>query len=258
VDSASRTEEVAGVANALGVTCIRCDQPGVARARNAGAAATSAPFIAFTDDDCVVSDDWTFAATRAFTDDRVGFVTGRVVPDPPTPRAVSVMVDEQARRFRAGSDPAAVGHSANLVWRREAFSAIGGFDEMMGAGARLRAAAEHDAFWRALRAGWDGRYDPFMVVRHRQWRTIASFLGTQFAYGVGAGALAAKAMRLDGEDGRELMRATLWRRGIRQAARDLMHGYESGAAGAVAYAVGGLWGAATGRRIPLDGDRFAR
>ena len=38
----------------------------------------------------------------------------------PSPIAVSVAVGDRPRRFRAGSDPAMVGHSANLSWRRDA------------------------------------------------------------------------------------------------------------------------------------------
>src|SRR5438105_13909548 len=50
VDSASRDDATLAVAEAAGVRCVRCELPGVARARNAGFSATTAPVVAFTDD----------------------------------------------------------------------------------------------------------------------------------------------------------------------------------------------------------------
>src|SRR5438067_1168599 len=79
-----------------GVPCVRCELPGVARARNAGFRATHAPIVAFTDDDCLVAPDWTGAVAGAFhaADRDVAFVTGRVLPDRRIGEVLSVLVDE--------------------------------------------------------------------------------------------------------------------------------------------------------------------
>lgn len=253
VDSASSTDAVRRVAEDAGVRCVRCERPGVSRARNAGLRATSAPVVAFTDDDCVVAGDWFEIAGRGFSSPAVGFVTGRVLPDRQIGEILSVLVDETPRELVGEIAVAGIGHGANMVWRRTAFEAIGGLDELLGPGARLRYAEEHDAFWRALRAGWHGRYVPDLVVTHRQWRGRSAFLKTKWGYGFGSGAFASKVRRIEPREGRRLLVETLWDQGLVQAWRDLRSGYEAGAAGSLAKAVGVVCGAVQGRRTPLDG-----
>ena len=59
VDSASTDPRVRDVAASFhDFTMARCDDPGLARARNRGVAASGAPLIAFTDDDCRPEAGW--------------------------------------------------------------------------------------------------------------------------------------------------------------------------------------------------------
>src|SRR3954470_14818208 len=83
VDSASTDPAVAPVASSFeDFTVVRCERPGLARARNRGVSACTAPFIAFTDDDCRPQPGWTDAFDAIFrADPRVGFITGRVDAD---------------------------------------------------------------------------------------------------------------------------------------------------------------------------------
>lgn len=258
VDSASKDPAVRRVAEQAGVRVVRCDEPGVSRARNAGVAATTAPVVAMTDDDCLPDRGWTAAIEAAFDGNDVGFVTGRVVPDRQVGELLSVVDDDEPKRFDAMSDPATVGHGANMAWRRVAFESIGGFDEALGPGARLRYAEEHDAFWRALRAGWTGRYDPAARVVHRQWRGRREFLRIKYGYGFGSGAFASKIARLDGGEGRRLVTDAVWHKGVAQAWRDLRAGYEAGAAAGVAKAAGAVVGLVYGLATPIDGAHFTR
>lgn len=258
VDSASRDAAVRRTAEAAGVRVVRCDLPGVSRARNAGVAATSAPLVAMTDDDCAPEPGWTERVEAAFDRPELGFVTGRVVADRTVAEVLSVLNDEHERRFDASSDPAGVGHGANMAWRRVAFEAIGGFDEVLGPGARLRYAEEHDAFWRALRAGWTGRYVPDAVVVHRQWRDRGEFLRVKYGYGYGSGAFAGKIARLEPREGGRLFADAVWRNGARQAWRDLRDGYETGAAGALLKAAGAVAGLVNGLSTPLEDGHFTR
>jgi GT2 family glycosyltransferase len=258
VDSASADDGVRRVGEAAGAIVVRCELPGASRARNAGVAATRAPIVAFTDDDCVPAPGWAAAMAAAFAArPEVGFVTGQVRPDVEDGSPLSVIVDTEPRRFTHPVDPAPMGHGANMAVRRAAFEAVGGFDEVLGAGGRLRASEEKDLFWRLLRAGWEGRYDPEPVVTHRQWRSRRAALVTELRYGVGGGAFAAKVARLDGGAGRRMLLDRLWAHGVAQAWRDLRNGFEAGAAADLARAAGTLAGAARGWRTPLDGDRFA-
>ena len=82
VDSASRDRSaVPRIAAAAGFRSVRLDLPGASRARNAGVAATTAPLIAFTDDDCLITDGWTTGLEEALSDPAIGFVTGRLIAD---------------------------------------------------------------------------------------------------------------------------------------------------------------------------------
>ena len=259
VDSWSRTAGVRRAAEEAGVTVARAERPGLAHARNLGVSATTAPVLAFTDDDCLLHPDWTAFIVAALDDPSIGFVTGPVHPDRSTPRTISVTLDAEPALYRSGvtrGSSARIqrivrGHGANMAWRREVLVGIGGFDEALGAGGPFRSAEDTDAFWRALRAGWAGRYDPALVVTHQQWRGHGGYLATRFGYGYGAGGLAAKQVRLGDLTWRAAAGTAIWEQGARQAWRDLRNGYETGAAGGLAQAAGAIVGVARGVRHPL-------
>jgi glycosyltransferase involved in cell wall biosynthesis len=199
VDSASRETATHDVATEAGLRVVRCDLPGASRARNLGARSTVAPVLAFTDDDCQPRAGWQITLQQAVAEGGVGFATGRVLAGGGDGRPISLMTDDQAVRWTARDDVAAMGHGANMAVRREAFDAVGGFDELLGAGAPLRGAEDKDLFWRVLRAGWDGVFVPEAVVDHVSWRDTSGLLRAEYGYGVGSGARTVKVARLAGE-----------------------------------------------------------
>jgi GT2 family glycosyltransferase len=257
-DSASRDPAVGEVATDAGATVVRCPRPGASRARNAGAGASDQPLLAFTDDDCEPQAGWAGAIAAAFEDPLVGFVTGAVVAGDDARVPVAVETGDFPRRFAGPADPIFVGHGANLAVRRAAFESVGGFDEVLGAGAPLHGAEDHDLVWRILAAGWHGRYVPAATVVHRQWRGTAESLRLQFRYGVGSGAFALKAVRTDGATGWGLLGRRLAAEGVVRAWRDLRAGYESGAAGTALRVAGVVAGAARGAVIPVEAGRYRR
>src|SRR4051812_16745203 len=95
VDSASVDPEVRRVAETAGFRVVRAPRPGLALARNVGIDATTAPIVAFTDDDCRPQLGWTARLAAHFTDPSVGFVTGQVRPDRETGPVVAVKTDEE-------------------------------------------------------------------------------------------------------------------------------------------------------------------
>ncbi len=229
---------------------VRVEDPGLSRARNAGIMHASAGnIVAFTDDDCVVDPGWVAAVADAFVDDRVGVITGRIRGGDDAP---SDDPGPSAFRFGATADVATLGAGANMAFRREALEALeAGFDERLGAGTRLRSGEDHDAIWRALRAGWLGRYCPDAVVEHRAWRTRAETVRMRWGYGIGAGAVAAKVAKVDAHTGRRMLWRRGWTYGLAQAALDARRGYEAAAVGDVLYAAGAVVGAAIVWRTPL-------
>ena len=256
VDSASLDRRACEPAERAGLRVIRADRPGLSVARNAGVAATAAPLLAFTDDDCLPDERWTGALDSAFSDDSTGFVTGPALADRVTPLPVSVTQGAVARRFGAGDDPFRCGTGANMAFRRTALDAEGPFDEVLGAGAPLLAGEDVDMFWRLLRAGWAGRFDPGVIVTHQQWRSTGRAIRLGYGYGVGGGALAAKAIRQDGRSGWRMLGHRLGRDGVVQLARDTLKGFGSGAAMDVLLLAGTAAGAVRGATRGLADGRF--
>jgi glycosyltransferase involved in cell wall biosynthesis len=256
VDSASRSGETATVAAQYGIRVVRCERPGASRARNVGMRATSAPLVAFTDDDCRVKPDWTQAIDQAFADPTVGFLSGRALADRSEGPVVSAENSQTRQRFENVQDPHAMGHGASMAFRREALTAAGGFDERLGAGVRLRGAEEKDLFWRLLRQGWAGLYEPSVCVVHVQWRGRVQVARTNFGYGLGAGAFSAKAIRLSRTKAWRLIVDRVWNEGFLAVLRAARQGHVQGVIDRTCWVLGVLIGGVVGTFLPLDGERF--
>jgi glycosyltransferase involved in cell wall biosynthesis len=274
VDSASHdAAAIKQIASDAGATLIRCDEPGSSRARNAGWRAAPTDLVAFTDDDCLPRDGWVDAMGAAF--DRAplaSFVTGQVVADfTGSPRArlhLAVTSREQPATFNVGDDAADVGHGANMAWRKLALEDLGGFDEGMGPGTRLRAAEDVDAFWRTLTHGGSGIFDPGATVAHRQWRSRVHHLTLCLGYGVGSGALAVKRWRL--EHGvnhpeaplswrivaRRAPTELLWRRVVLGVSRNISNRYAMGVLAELAMFAGEVRGVLRSRCMSVTDGRF--
>lgn len=258
VDNGSRDDRTQRVAEDAGVPWVLCDRPGAAAARNVGAAATTAPIIAVTDDDCRPRPGWTAAIEAAFADPQTGFVTGRVVADRPGADSPVVLDEPDPRTYAWPQDPMHFGHGANSAFRRTAFTQVGGYDELLGPGARFRNAEDHDLFWRINRAGWQGRYEPSAVVEHPAWRSRRELFTLQWIYGLGTGAFAAKALRLEPAVGRSLLRARLLDQGLLLAGRLLRKGWEGPAMEQVVKVAGVLVGVASTWRYTTVAGHYQR
>ena len=236
VDSASRTP----VDGAL-----RVEVPGTSRARNAGWRAARHDVVAFLDDDVRVAAGWRDAVEPALQG--VDLACGRVAVPPEqagAERPVAVTPDVPERLLTADD---VVGVSANLVVRRAALAAVGGFDERLGPGTWFAAAEDLELLDRLLAAGRTGRYAPSLLAHHEQWRDRRDLLRLDWGYGKGAGARAAWR---GGARGRRLAREALWEQGLRPVPGDLRRGYQYGVATGLTRTAGALAGlaVATARR----------
>jgi glycosyltransferase involved in cell wall biosynthesis len=246
VDSASGPTTGA-VARSAGVDVLRLERPGLSRARNAALDAARHDLLAFTDDDCRPAPGWPAALAEGFGDEAIGFVTGRVIgAGPGVPLAVKV--DEQPLLLDRTVPMQALGHGANVAVRRPAALAVGGFDELLGAGSRFRAGEDTDMFRRLLDAGWLGRYLPAATVTHLQWRNHSQALRASYGYGMGYGAMSAKAR---GSARAALLRRGLGAAGLGQAGRDLRAGYPYGAVVCLCWAAGVARGHVAARRLDV-------
>jgi glycosyltransferase involved in cell wall biosynthesis len=229
VDSASlNARAVATVARAAGAVLVRCEQPGVDRARNAGWRAGSHPVVLFTDDDVVVDPGWRDAMVKTLVSEPgLGFVTGRVLPPPgeAPSRDVAIKRDD-APEVYDGTSVGNLGHGASLAVPRPVLEQLGGWDESLGTGGRFGSSPEHDLFDRCFAAGLTGRFEPAALAYHAQWRGPRRLLLLDLRYGYGTGARMAKLLRTDRTRAR-VVAADYFRGGLSELGREARarHGY---------------------------------
>jgi GT2 family glycosyltransferase len=167
---------------AVGVTVVQATgERSPSHARNAGAHRATRDWILFLDADCHAPADLLDRFFAQGVGDGVGALAGAVSPAAGgTGLAVRYgtaksFLDQDAHLAHAFM-PRAV--AANLLVRREAFEAIGGFYE------GVRAAEDTDFSWRLQRAGWrlegrrgaavEHRYRTSLRALRRQWRGYAA------------------------------------------------------------------------------------
>lgn len=194
-----------------GVTYAHEPRPGLSMARNTGLEAARGEFIAFTDDDVELDDDWCGEIVRAFSPG-IDAVTGLVLPaslDTEAQRAFELQLGGFTQRFQPlvfdggfldatrlmGPQVWRIGAGANMAFRRASIAALGGFDERLGAGAS--GCSEDSEFWyRILAAGGVCLYEPRAVVFHHHRRDWAGLRQQYRAYMQGhVSALVAQADR---------------------------------------------------------------
>ncbi len=153
-DTPAVAAELAATAT-VPVRVIRLDRrSGPAAARNAGWRSTSAPLVAFTDDDCVPGPAW--LATLAAALDDVDVAQGPTLPDPEQADDLGPFARTMDVRSETGYY-----QTCNVAYRRDVLEQIGGFDD------ELRLAGEDiELATRALRAGAATRFCPDAVVHH--------------------------------------------------------------------------------------------
>lgn len=164
---------VKGVEPSFG--CHRQDATGLNAARNTGAAITTAPVIAYLDDDTLVPPEWARAVTQAFSETDCMGLAGRVELELPGEaprwltrhgRALLAELDLGPERSWLGGLQSPVG--ANCAVRRDALERAGGFREGLDrVGTSLISSGETELFGRLRGEGGRILYDPTAWVVHR-------------------------------------------------------------------------------------------
>ena len=173
-----------------GVVYLRTNEVGLSRARNLAIRKTTAPLLAFTDDDVSFEPSWLDRLVALFDEfPEAGAVCGSAV----TPNGQPVLgAAERSGIYRWPTSPFGLGAGLNMAMRREALVAAGPFDEELGAGARFPAAEDTDMLYRVMRAGWSVACSRQVVVTHHDWRSRRELVRLHYRYGIGVGAQTAK------------------------------------------------------------------
>jgi glycosyltransferase involved in cell wall biosynthesis len=154
VDDGS-TDDTVAIAERAGARVLRHEARGPSRARNAGAAATSASLLAFTDADCFPDRRWLDAGVQALA--RADLVQGAVRPErPPGPFDRTLWVERRS----------ALWESANLLITRDLFVALGGFEQWIDPTVGKSFGEDMWLGWRAFRRGATLGFAPDALVEH--------------------------------------------------------------------------------------------
>lgn len=179
VDDGSTVDVRSVVARHRSVRLVEQANAGPAAARNRGWRTTTAPIVAFTDDDTVPEPDWLVDMVRAFDGaPATGAIGGRIVAL--APGRLAGFVQAEALVGHAVHDDG-VRHlvTANVAYRRHVLEQLGGFDE------RFRGASgeDTDLTLRTATAGHGLAVIDGAVVAHDNRTTFADLLATYRKHG---------------------------------------------------------------------------
>lgn len=167
---------------------------GLSNARNTGWRAAQGEIVSFTDDDCYPQEDWLTTTVKAFNEYDVAYVGGRVLLFDQDDAPVTIQTSTQPLHFaaRAHIESGQI-IGANFAFRRKLFADIGGFDTRLGAGTRFHSGEDTDLLTRASKSGFEGRYEPSIVVFHHHRRRLQQDVSKLYrGYAFGRGALFVK------------------------------------------------------------------
>ena len=168
--------------------------------------------------------------------------------------AYAARFEPSARTEFCGSLPDIRGQwgvGANMAFRRRVFDDVGGFDELLGAGAALCAGEETDLTIRALARGFKAVFTPHVCVLHLGVRQGADATQLMRGYGIGLGAALAKHQRLRTRGARDLLLLALKHHAGRSF-RNLLRGDRHPGFGLT---VAILLGALRSHRLGIDRER---
>ena len=171
------------------------------RGQNRAAELPANDHVAVLDDDCDAAASWVAVAERLLAAGDHELIGGRVLPLPderPGVVPVSSRTSEIPRELAGRVPPWDLGSGNNFAVRRAWFERVGGCDERLGPGSPGRGGVDMDLFYRLLRAGARGRYEPELLVHHEQ-KPREGRRSRRGAYGFGMAAACSLWLREGGD-----------------------------------------------------------
>lgn len=180
VDDGSRDRTAEIAMNFPEFRLIRQPNKGLSIARNVGMQAARGDLVAYTDSDCVVDPHWLTLIVRAMGEGKFDGCGGpNYAPHEDQWMAACVAASPGAPCHVLTADDRAE-HLAgcNMVFRKAALLAIGGFDPQF-----TSAGDDVDVCWRMLDAGFSLGFCPAAFVWHFRRNTVKAYYGQQRGYG---------------------------------------------------------------------------
>jgi len=177
------------IAAAFPIHYVQQQNRGPAAARNRGAAEGEGDFVAFTDADCVPAPDWIEQLLAGFEEGivAVGGTYGIANSENTLARMIHKEILDRHAIFQ-GQSPR-TSHLAlhevdflgsfNVMYRREAFQSVGGFDESFP----HASAEDNDLSYRLIDAGGILRFNPRAIVNHYHPARLIPYLRAQTRHG---------------------------------------------------------------------------
>lgn len=183
VDDASDDDTAQAVEN-FPVTLHRMmERRGASACRNWGVNHARGEIVCFLDSDCAADSDWLHQLLPVFRNPRVGGAGGLVDSHDDTTALDRYEKVKSALNMGTHTTDSSMGNSffympsCNLALRKEAFTAVGGFDE------KLEVGEDVDLCWRMIDSGWILEYRPSARILHKHRNRILPFCRRRFEYG---------------------------------------------------------------------------
>jgi len=182
---------------------------GPSHARNAGIRAARYDILAFTDDDCIVADDWLHHIAQAFLGDPdLAVLGGRVELFDPRDFPIAIRLFDDAMQIRTVSDLHARMIGCNVAMRAQVIRQIGAFDTSFGPSTPYPVGEDTDLVYRAFAAGLKIMYSPLVRIRHAHGRRdMTTVDATRLKYARSRGAVVGKYLL---RDHRWLLKPLYW------------------------------------------------
>ncbi len=163
----------------------------VGRVKNLAVSKARGEIVAFTDDDCLVEENWLEKIRRAFAENKeITGLFGQVRPyKPEENRGKICPCSFTGKRKKIISKPTLhwkeIGFGNNMAFRKDFFKKSGGFRNWLGSGSIGRAAEDGELALRTLLKGSKILYEPEAIVYHRRWLTKDEYRRQGLSYSCG-------------------------------------------------------------------------
>ncbi len=174
----NKTENFIKNLNSKQIRYIKTDTVGLSKARNLAILNVRTKYLAFTDDDCIVEDDWIENILKEYDSDHKLFgVYGKVLPYGDKSKEgyfCHCLIDsnKQASWDKPVLPHNNLGHGNNMSFKTSLFKKVGLYNEKLGAGTWMKSGEDTDFIYRVLRKRFKVMYSPMPTVYHNSWKTL--------------------------------------------------------------------------------------